>query len=421
MDRSHPENINTIWPTADTAHVPFRVYRDPALYAAEMERIFYGPTWNYVGLECEVRQPGDYRRIHIGEREVLLLRNGDGALTVVENRCAHRGAQICQAQSGNCGNALICPYHQWTYDLDGALTGMPFRRGIKGKGGMPDDFDLKDHGLRRLPVETLNGVVFASFDEAMPPMRGYLGPEMEKYFTRIFDGRPLRVLGYQRQMIDCNWKLVVENFKDPYHAGILHLFLVSFGLFRLDQKSESVIDESKGHSVVLSHRGSEEGQEDIGGVKIAAPDFVLADPRLLMSRKEFPDDVTATIQALFPSIIVQAQSNTLAMRHAIPKGVGRTELIWTFFGYADDDEEINSMRLLQANLMGVSGYVTVDDAEVLEFSQVGHSAAPAGAAAVLELGGRDTGSHDHMVTESLIRGFYTRYRDIMGLGQRADA
>ena len=350
-----------------------------------------------------------------------MLRNVEGALTVVENRCAHRGAQICQALSGNCGNALICPYHQWTYDLDGVLTGMPFRRGIKGKGGMPDDFDMKDHGLRRLRVETLNGVVFASFDEAVPPIREYLGAGMEKYFTRVFDGRPLRVLGYQRQMIDCNWKLVVENFKDPYHAGILHLFLVSFGLFRLDQKSESVIDESKGHSVVLSHRGSEEGQEDTGGVKIAAPDFALSDPRLLMSRKEFPDDVTATIQALFPSIIVQAQSNTLAMRHAIPKGVGRTELIWTFFGYADDDEEINAMRLRQANLMGVSGYVTVDDAEVLDFSQVGLSGAPGDEAAVLELGGSDTESHDHMVTESLIRGFYTRYRDIMGLGRRADA
>ena len=421
MDRPHAESIDTIWPTADTTRVPFRVYRDPALYATEMERIFYGPTWNYVGLECEVPQPGDYRRIYIGAREVLLLRNGDGGLTVVENRCAHRGAQICQALSGNCGNALICPYHQWTYDLDGMLTGMPFRRGIEGKGGMPDDFDLKDHGLRRLPVETLNGVVFASFDAAAPALRDYLGPEMEKYFTRIFDGRPLRVLGYQRQMIDCNWKLVVENFKDPYHAGILHLFLVSFGLFRLDQKSASVIDDSKGHSVVLSHRGTERGREDIGGVRIAAPDFVLSDPRLLASRKEFPDDVTATIQALFPNIIVQAQSNTLAMRHAVPKGVGRTELIWTFFGYADDDEEINAMRLLQANLMGVSGYVTVDDAEVLEFSQAGHSDAPGGAAAVLELGGRDTDSHDHMVTESLIRGFYVRYRDIMGMGQGTGA
>ncbi len=421
MDSPASENSTSIWSTADTTRVPYRVYRDPALYATEMERIFCGPTWNYVGLECEVPRPGDYRRIHIGEREVLLLRNVEGALTVVENRCAHRGAQICQALSGNCGNALICPYHQWTYDLDGVLTGMPFRRGIKGKGGMPDDFDMKDHGLRRLRVETLNGVVFASFDEAVPPIREYLGAGMEKYFTRVFDGRPLRVLGYQRQMIDCNWKLVVENFKDPYHAGILHLFLVSFGLFRLDQKSESVIDESKGHSVVLSHRGSEEGQEDTGGVKIAAPDFVLSDPRLLMSRKEFPDDVTATIQALFPSIIVQAQSNTLAMRHAIPKGVGRTELIWTFFGYADDDEEINAMRLRQANLMGVSGYVTVDDAEVLEFSQVGLSGAPGDEAAVLELGGSDTESHDHMVTESLIRGFYTRYRDIMGLGRRADA
>ena len=413
MNGPTSSDIRSIWPTTDMTRVPYRIYRDPAIYATEMERVFYGPTWNYVGLECEVPQPGDFRRIHIGEREVLLLRNGTGALIVIENRCAHRGAQICQALSGNCGDALICPYHQWTYDLDGNLTGMPFRRGIAGRGGMADDFDMTAHGLRRLRVEALNGVVFASFDPAAPPFPDDLGPAMARYFTRIFDGRALRVLGYQRQMIDCNWKLVVENFKDPYHAGILHLFLVSFGLFRLDQKSESVIDDSKGHSVVLSHRGSEEGREDIGGVRIAAPDFALSDPRLLSTRREFPDDMTATIQALFPNIIIQAQSNTLALRHVIPRGVGRTELIWTFFGYADDDEEMNALRLRQSNLMGASGYVTVDDAEVLEFSQIGLSGAPDDAAAVLELGGSDTGSHDHMVTESLIRGFYTRYRDIM--------
>ena len=343
-----------------------------------------------------------------------MIRTMDGAISVVENRCAHRGTQICQALSGNCGTALMCPYHQWTYTLDGELTGMPFRRGIKGKGGLPADFDMSAHGLTRLRVERLNGVVFASFDESSPPLKDYLGPAMEKFFTRIFDGRELRVVGYQRQIIDCNWKLQMENLKDPYHAGILHLFLISFGLYRLDQKSACHIDDTKGHSVLLAERGSEAGQEDTGGVRIADPDFALTDRTLIQPRKEFPDDITLSIQTLFPSIVIQAQSNTLATRHVVPRGPGSHELIWTFFGYADDDEELQTARLRQANLMGAAGYVTLDDAEALEFSQLGITGAPPEDAAVLEIGGRDAEDNDHLVTEALIRGFYMRYRDVMG-------
>ncbi|MEE8334508.1 MAG: Rieske 2Fe-2S domain-containing protein, partial [Alphaproteobacteria bacterium] len=201
--------------TGGRTRIPYRFYRDADLYERELERIFYGPTWNYVGLECEVPNAGDFRRVHVGEREVLVLRTAEGGINVIENRCAHRGAQICQALSGNSGGGLMCPYHQWTYDLDGKLTGLPYRRGIKGKGGMPPDFDLARHSLNRLKVEVLNGVVFASFD-APPPLSDYLGPQMLHFFTRVFDGRPLRLVGYQRQMIDCNWKLQLENLKDPY-------------------------------------------------------------------------------------------------------------------------------------------------------------------------------------------------------------
>jgi len=216
-------------------------------------------------------------------------------------------------------------------------------------------------------------------------------------------------------MIDCNWKLQLENLKDPYHAGILHLFLISFGLFRLDQKSRLLTDATRGHSVLMTSRGTEAGQEDTGGVRIAAPDFDLTDRRLIAPRIEFPDDVTLAIQTLFPSLIIQAQSNTLATRHIVPKGVGRHELIWTFFGYRDDDDEMRLLRLRQANLMGASGYVTLDDAEALEFGQSGIDNAPADAAAVLELGGEDTDDSDHLVTETLIRGLYQHYREIMAL------
>lgn len=397
-----------------TTRVPYKVYQDPAIYAEELQKIFYGPTWNYVGLECEVPEPGDFRRTYIGEREVLLLRKEGGEVSVIENRCAHRGAQICQALSGNTGTALMCPYHQWSYDLDGNLTSLPFRRGIKGKGGMPASFAMRDHGLNRLMVETLNGVVFASFDHAAPTLRDYLGPDMEKWFTRIFDGRKLRIVGCQRQMIDCNWKLQMENLKDPYHAGILHLFLISFGLFRLDQRSAIYFDDALGHSILMSSRGSEKGKEDTGGVRIADPDFVLTDQRLIQPRIEFPDDITLAIQTLFPSLIVQAQSNTLATRHVIPKGPGRHELVWTFFGFEDDDEELRTLRRRQSNLMGASGYVTLDDAEALEFSQRGIDQAQDGALAVLDLGGDGIEATDHLVTEAPIRGFYHRYRSIMG-------
>jgi salicylate 5-hydroxylase large subunit len=240
---------------------------------------------------------------------------------------------------------------------------------------------------------------------------------MVKYFTRIFDGRGLRVVGYERQVIDCNWKLQMENLKDPYHAGILHLFLISFGLFRLDQESKCLVDDSKGHSVLMTAKGTEEGKEDTGGVRIAAPDFSLTDHDLIQPRLEFPDNVTLSIQTLFPSIIIQAQCNTLATRQVIPKGPGSHELVWTFFGFEDDDNEMKDLRLRQANLMGSAGYVTLDDAEALEFSQVGLSGSHVGDAAVLEIGGKDCESNDHLVTESLIRGFYMRYRDAMGHGK----
>jgi salicylate 5-hydroxylase large subunit len=361
-----------------------------------------------------VPNSGDFRRNFIGEREILMVRTETGSVAVVENRCAHRGAQICQALEGNAGDALMCPYHQWTYSLEGDLTGVPFRRGFKGQGGFPKDFDLSQHNLSKLKVETVNGVVFASFDHSMKPVAEELGPDNLHYFKRVFDGRPLRVIGYQRQIIDCNWKLQMENLKDPYHAGILHLFLISFGLFRLDQKSAYYFDDGKGHTVLMTERGTESDEGDYGGVKIAAPDYTLTDHELVQPRKEFPDNVTLAIQTLFPSVIVQAQSNTLATRHVIPKGPGKHELVWTFFGFEDDDEEMRNLRLRQANLMGSAGYVTLDDAEALEFSQLGVSSAPEGAESILVLDGTGAESGECLVTEALIRGFFMRYRDIMG-------
>lgn len=405
---------NKIWPREDCARVPLWVYTDEDNYRRELERIFYGPHWHLIGLDSETPNTGDYKRATIGERSVIMTRTETGEISVLLNSCAHRGVEIFQAKFGT-QKEIMCPYHQWTYDLKGALRGVPFRRGVKGKGGFPEDFNPAEHGLRTLKVENVNGAVFATFDHEAPPMREYLGDDNYHYLTRIFDGRKVKALGYQRQRIKGNWKLYMENIKDPYHASLLHVFLISFGLYRIDQKGVTVSDpRTLSHNVFASIRnapGETSGTEDM---KSFRQNLKLNDMSLVQASKEYEDDITIQIQTIFPDLVLQQQGNSLQMRYVIPMGPDEFELLWTYFGYEDDSEETTLRRLRQANLTGPSGFVSVDDTEVLEYSGAGIRANPA-SVAVLELGGRESRSHPDagMVTEGPIRGFYDYYRRVM--------
>jgi salicylate 5-hydroxylase large subunit len=343
---------------------------------------------------------------------VVVVRDKDGSVNVVENRCAHRGVQFCQKHLGNVPE-FMCPYHQWTYDLSGNLIGVPFRRGVKKQGGMPADFDPKNHGLRKLKVARRHGVIFASFAEDIEGLEDYFGPSMLALFDRVFDGRELRVLGYSRQLIPANWKLMFENIKDPYHASLLHVFLVSFGLFRADQPSKVQMDATGRHGALISWKGEQKKTEDNADMKSLIDNFSLCDPALLDPVREFPE-YTVVMTTLWPNLIIQQQSNTLAMRQLITRGPGAFELAWTYFGYADDDEDMTRRRLRQANLMGPAGFVSIDDSEVMKFSQAGVAAYP-DAAGVMEMGGRGWKDEPHMVTESVIRAFYDYYRQVMDI------
>lgn len=400
------------WPEEGLSRVPFWVYTDPEIYAREMQKIFYGPNWNYVALACEVPEPGCFKTNTIGDRPVVLTRNKDGKFHCFVNRCAHRGVKFCRRHLGQT-KKFVCPYHHWTYDLQGNLRGVPFIHGVKQMGGMPDDFDNADHGLQKLKVHERNGMIFASFAEDVEPFEDYLGPTMLKYFDRVFDGRELKVLGYSRQLIPSNWKLMVENIKDPYHASLMHVFLVTFGLFRADNPSAVKMDKTGRHSCLISRRGEQVLTEATKEMSQFKEDMKLHDPNLLTPVKEYPDDATVVMQTIWPNIIVQQQTNTLALRQLIPINANSHQLAWTFFGYADDSEEMTLIRLRQANLMGASGFVSVDDSEVMKLSQAGFRSYP-DSMGVLEMGGREASDEDHMVTETAIRGFYKHYREVMG-------
>ncbi len=404
--------IRRRWPEQGTSRVPYWAYSDPQLFEREMDLVFAGRSWNFVGLAAEVPEPGDYRQSAIGNRKVVLTRDEQGELHVLLNRCAHRGVKFCRERQGNT-RFFTCPYHQWRYDLTGRLRAVPFYNGVKQQGGMPETFKYADHGLQTLRVAQRNGVVFASFSEDVEPLEDYLGALLP-WYDRVFDGRPLRLLGYSRQLIPSNWKLMFENIKDPYHASLLHVFLVSFGLFRADQPSRVLMDRTGRHAVLVSSKGEQAASEATRDMANLKEQFTLADPRLLDPVREFPGSATVAMLTLWPNLIVQQQSNTLAMRQLIPRGPESFELAWVFFGYEDDDEAMRVRRLRQANLMGPAGYVSVDDSEVMKLSQDGVRES-VDAAGVLEMGGLDTGDTEHMVTEAAVRAFYKHYREVMGL------
>jgi salicylate 5-hydroxylase large subunit len=409
-----PQQIR--WESEGTSRIPFMAYTDGGQHKKELERFFYTKHWNYVGLEAEVPNAGDYKRTVVGERSVLMVRDADGSISVVENVCAHRGMQFCRERHGN-KKEFVCPYHQWSYTLKGDLQGVPFRRGVKqdGKvnGGMPADFKTTDHGLNKLKVATRGGVVFASFDHEVESLEDFMGPTILGYFDRLFNGRKLTILGYNRQRIPGNWKLMQENIKDPYHPGLLHTWFVTFGLWRADNKSELKMDARHRHAAMISTRGQSGKAEQVTQVSSFKESMQLHDPRFLdIVPEAWWDGPTAVMMTLFPSVILQQQVNSVSTRHIQPDGHGAFDFVWTHFGFEDDTPEMTQRRLRQANLFGPAGFVSADDGEVIEFSQQGFEQKPYHRA-LAELGGREVGDTDHMVTETLIRGMYAYWREVM--------
>ena len=403
------------WPTEGETRAPYQVYLDPDIYQREQENIFRGRAWSFLGLDVEVPNPGDFKSTFVGDTPVVLSRDSDGKIHAFVNRCAHRGALVCRQLNGNT-DVHTCVYHQWAFDHSGELVGVPFRRGLAGKGGYPKDFEMKEHGLQKLRVDQVQQMVFATFDENAPSLADFLGEEMCGNIRRVMN-RPIKVIGHARQFFNGNWKLYSENARDSYHGGLLHLFYPTFGIYRQGQTGSVHVDDSGMHMLLQVHEPAEsqsiEAYQEASSRK-AEEGASLADPRLLEYRSEMGDSTLLTIQSLFPSVVVQQISNTLAVRQILPKAFDQTELVWTYYTFADDDQSMIDHRLLQINMVGPAGFISMEDGEAVEICQQGFHR-DADKSSFIEMGGTDTGSLDYMgVDENPIRGFWKGYRSLMG-------
>jgi len=206
----HDAEIRELLHTRRDGHtLPQAFYTDSDLFEFDLRAVFYR-LWIFAGLEAELRQPGDWFTLDIAATSVVVLRDRDGSIRAFLNTCRHRGARICSGESGHAVR-LMCPYHQWTYSLDGRLVGAAM---------MPSDFDRSAHGLRPVHVQTLGGTIYVCLAKTPPDfadVRRSIEPALA-----LHDLGGAKVAATSTIVVKGNWKLTMENARECYHCADRH-------------------------------------------------------------------------------------------------------------------------------------------------------------------------------------------------------
>ena len=205
---------------------PDRVHRDlyidEELFALEQEQ-FFANTWNYVGHDSQIPNPGDYLRNDIAGQPLIVVRHQDASVRVLMNRCAHKGSRLVSSPCGNTGKHFRCPYHAWTFRTDGSLLSMPLKNGYEGTA-LPDCEAAK--GLATVAdVRLYRGFIFVKLNGGSPSFEEYFGESLssiDNMADRSPEGRLEIAGGCLRFLHQCNWKLFVENLNDTMHPMVVH-------------------------------------------------------------------------------------------------------------------------------------------------------------------------------------------------------
>ena len=356
------------------------LYTDPALFDLEMDRIF-DRTWVWVAHESELPGAGDFRTAFVGRQPVIVTRDRRGQINVLLNRCRHRGASLCETPRGN-GNGFTCPYHAWSYALDGKLRGVPYPDGYE------DVLEKKDFGLRRLKVGVYAGMVFASFNQDVEPLEDFLGGARLwiDRFMKQGAGYPVKVQGEHRFRFKGNWKIQLENTTDGYHFPIVHRSWMS----SVDAETASMLsfmtDENavthalgNGHSVMVMVPEHVDLDEDDGTEQLQERfDHIVAE----LSRELPPDKVRRIVRSmhgagfnlnLFPNVAMSMSF----FRVLRPISVNETEIRHMALGLDGGPSIVNRERLrIHEHFQGPFGFGSPDDAEAWDRVQRGAVGGP---------------------------------------------
>jgi phenylpropionate dioxygenase-like ring-hydroxylating dioxygenase large terminal subunit len=348
------------------------VYTDPAIYEAELERIWYR-TWVYVGHVSEVPEPNDYVLKSIGQQPVIMTRDKQGEIHLLLNRCAHRANLVCEAAKGN-SSAFRCSYHGWTFSNTGRLLGYPFNSGYGGTE------TKKELGLGRVPrVASYHGFVFGSFAEEGPSLLEHLGAAREA-FDRLVrlspTGEVELTAGWLHHSVKANWKMLLENETDGYHPQFVHASIFSVAASGIGdlygEKSTAVArDFGNGHTendLRPEFRRLGQPLGWFGTTPDKVPDYVAQLEAMLGKEKarEVLIDGSPHVM-IFPNLFI-AEIQLFVLQ---PLAVDQTVQHVTAVQYKGAPDM--NRRMLQQTIgsVGPAGFLLADDSEMYERNQRG--------------------------------------------------
>ncbi len=248
---------------ADKGIVDRRIFADQDIYELELERIF-ARAWNFMAHDSQIPNPGDFFMNFIGEDRVIVVRDNDGNVQVLVNTCRHRGNAICRAEEGH-ATSFMCTYHGWTYDLKGALVGVPGFKEV-----YHEELDRENWGLiKAAKVDSFRGFIFACMDPEAPELDEYLGEAGKIGLMLTTERGEMTVAGgIQKYTIPCNWKFAVDNVWDFYHPQVTHASQQMAGFAKVRQalnttltRPQQILLGEYGH--VVSGAKSTEAQRDL--------------------------------------------------------------------------------------------------------------------------------------------------------------
>jgi phenylpropionate dioxygenase-like ring-hydroxylating dioxygenase large terminal subunit len=412
-----------------TDRVHGSLYVDPEVFADEMARIFTR-GWAFVGHDSEIPEPGDWVTRRLGREPVILVRDRNGEVHVLANRCAHRGTTLCWAARGN-SRSFVCTYHGWTFSLGGALTGVPNPGGFHGRKA--------DLGLDR-PGQTGNyrGFVFANLSGDAPPLEQHLGAGGTELIDRLCDLSPTGRIqvsgGWIGHRFDSNWKMLPESDNDGYHLRWVHASMVESApdtyyqeaVLGTEQSNPSrAVDYGGGH-VELDFRPSYTEEGAWLGMSADKREPYLRALRLAYGSARAGELLRAgpPHAMIFPNLFLGEMN--LAIVEPVAPAV--TIHHHTAVQLEGVDEAFNRRLLRQSEAaLGPASFIVPDDAVTAERMQrafAGSVAARSGGmdGAWIDLSrglereeidaasGRRSG---HVTDETTNRGFWRRYREIM--------
>lgn len=388
--------------------IPREIYYDPKIFAQEMDRIFRR-TWQCIGHESEFRNTGDYVAVNIAGQPVVVTRKPDGALSAFYNVCTHRGARLTDAPRGNCKNSFVCMYHAWTFDLDGKLRGIP-RPDSYGK-----DFDRSLYDIPKVHVDTHAGFVYINLDDNCVPLEDYLG-DIGPLIEDLSGGH--EVIGRVSFMMDGNWKLWPENFRDGYHPEYTHPLVRE--VYRPVPKSAGTIAHYElGHGKL--YWPIEGDPKNIHTRKEKILDMSLGSVERAMTRGAPPFKVDwskgSTILTVFPNLDIQ--SLMCGTEHIVqvvqPLAPSKSRIDLAVIAPVGESDEARLWRLTHnMDAQGASGKVTCDDLEAGVRCTEGVRADAVPWTPLCR--GMSPGNEGHKTEDHGIRGFYRAWRNYMDKG-----